>query len=150
MPKGLHVVLFRFLVLLCFMCSRVGSFAGFVSSVISICGGGTALVFVFSLDLFTSSVPNTFISFNAFYTATHDQRLICCSSCAGWKSSDDRGKTPCASRGCASSSCRERTILSTENCRGRYSVITRSGIQTKLLSIIRDFYDGMRGSRACG
>ena len=54
------------------------------------------------------------------------------------KSSDHR-ESPCT---CASSMCRKRTTLSTESCCGRY--LTRSGLPTEMLSIIRNFHEGMR------
>ena len=68
-----------------------------------------------------------------------DQRLIC-SSCAGCKSLNNRGKPPCT---CESSICRKRTNLSTESCFGGYS--KRFGIPTKMLTNIRKFHDGIYG-----
>ena len=91
----------------------------------------------------TTAEPRKHSRRNGAASAPHDQRSIRCSSCAGCKSSDDTGKSPCT---CASSICRKR-IHSVDRelcaCCGRYSRI-RSGAPTKMLTIMRNFHEGMR------
>ena len=77
---------------------------------------------------------------NSVALVQQDQQSTCCSSCDGCKNSDEREKSPYTR---ASLTCRKRTTLSTETCCGRY-VRTRFGVPAMMLTVIREFHDGMR------
>ena len=58
--------------------------------------------------LATTARPRDSPRRNSAASAPYHQRVVCCSSCAGCKSSNDRGRSPCI---CSSSICRKRTTL---------------------------------------
>ena len=71
-------------------------------------------------------------------------RLICCSPCTGCKISNDRGTPPplyvCSIDLQKAYDSVDRELL--------WKVLTRSGVPTKTLTIIRNFHEGMR-ARVC-
>ena len=83
-------------------------------------------------SLLTTARPKGYSPRNSAAFAQHDQWSTCC-SCADCKNSDELEKSP---RTCASSTFRKHMTPST--------VYARFGVPEKMLTVIRQFHEGMR------